>query len=111
MARQYPEKAEFLNALIRRTLDLEALFKAGYVDFAFGGSTSIKKVLPVLVPDLRYEDLAVSNGTDAMDSWTRLISMPDGQEKDKLRAELLAYCKLDTSAMVRIFELIERLQS
>lgn len=108
MAEQFPDKAEFLNGLIERTLDLEDLFKDGYVDVAFGGSTSIKKVLPVLVPDLSYEGMDVANGTDAMEAWVRLINLPDGAEKDQLRASMLEYCKLDTFAMVRIFEEMAR---
>ena len=109
MSELYPEKADFLNDLIGRTIDLEDVFKDGYVDIAFVGSTSIKKVLPVIAPDLTYEGMDVANGTDAMEAWIRLITMPDGDEKEKLREVMLAYCKLDTYAMVRIFEEMERL--
>ncbi len=109
MAELFPDKAEFLHGLVGRTLDLEDLFKNGYVDIAFGGSTSIKKVLPTLVPDLTYAGLAVANGTDAMNAWAQLIRMQDGPEKDVLRSNMLAYCKLDTLAMVRIFDAIRRL--
>ncbi|WP_106207130.1 DUF2779 domain-containing protein [Aliiruegeria haliotis] len=109
MAGLYPEKAAFLSNLIDRTLDLEDLFKEGYVDIAFGGSTSIKKILPVLAPDLTYEGMDVASGTDAMESWARFISMKDGVEKDELSEAMLEYCRLDTYAMVRIFEEMERL--
>ncbi|WP_282048415.1 DUF2779 domain-containing protein [Sulfitobacter mediterraneus] len=109
MAEWYPEKAKFLNNLVDRTLDLEDLFKAGYVDIAFGGSTSIKKVLPIIVPDLSYDDMEVANGTDAMEAWSQLLDLPDGPEKDKLRQDMLEYCKLDTLAMVRIFDEIAKL--
>ena len=109
MANLYPEKANFLADLIDRTLDLEDLFKSGYVDIAFGGSTSIKKVLPVLASDLTYDGMDVANGTDAMEAWAKLIEMSDGPERQELREAMLEYCKLDTYAMVRIFEEIERL--
>ena len=108
MAAQYPDKANFLNDLIKRTLDLEDVFKDGYVDIAFAGSTSIKKVLPVIAPDLTYIGLDVASGTDAMEAWIRLITMPNSAEKDQLREAMLEYCKLDTYAMVRIFEEMER---
>ena len=104
----YPAKHEFLDGLINRTMDLEDLFKEGYVDIKFQGSTSIKKVLPVLAPDLDYAGLDVASGTDAMEAWKRLIGLPAGTAKDKLRASMLKYCKLDTYAMVRIFEIMER---
>jgi hypothetical protein len=111
MSQLYPEKADFLNDLSERTLDLEDVFKDGYVDIAFGGSTSIKKVLPVIAPDLTYKGMDVANGTDAMEAWIRLINMPECPEKAELRQGMLEYCKLDTYAMVRIFETMERVRA
>ena len=109
MAVMYPVKSDFLQGLIDRTVDLEDLFKEGYVDIKFQGSTSIKKVLPVLAPDLDYAGMEVANGTDAMEAWQRLVSLPKGSQKNELRKSMLEYCKLDTLAMVRIFEFMEKL--
>ena len=109
MAVMYPEKQEFLQGLIDRTMDLEDPFKEGYVDINFQGSTSIKKVLPVLVPELDYTGMEVASGTDAMEAWQRLINLPNGPAKDELRKLMLEYCELDTFAMVRIFNFIEEL--
>ncbi|MFT7108202.1 MAG: hypothetical protein ACJAVT_002736 [Yoonia sp.] len=78
------------------------------MDIAFAGSTSIKKVLPVIAPDLTYSGMDVASGTDAMEAWIRLITMPDDNSRDQLREAMLEYCKLDTYAMVRIFEEMER---
>ena len=104
----YPNKDDFLKNITERTLDLEDIFKGGYVDISFGGSTSIKKVLPVIVPDLTYNNMAVTNGTDAMEAFTRILEMPDGADRKKLRHDMLEYCKLDTLAMVRIFEEMQK---
>lgn len=109
MAVMYPAKSDFLQGLIDRTVDLEDLFKEGYVDIKFQGSTSIKKVLPVLAPDLDYAGMEVANGTDAMEAWQRLVSLPKGSQKNELRKSMLEYCKLDTLAMARIFEFMENL--
>jgi CRISPR/Cas system-associated exonuclease Cas4 (RecB family) len=103
----YPGKTQFLNNISERTIDLEDIFKGGYVDIAFGGSTSIKKVLPVIVPNLTYDNMEVTNGTDAMEAFTRMLDMSEGVEREKLRIDMLEYCKLDTLAMVRIFEKME----
>src|SRR3546814_19386551 len=54
MAGMFPDLAEFLGELNRRTVDLMDVFKEDYVDAAFLGPTSIKKVLPVLCPELKY---------------------------------------------------------
>ena len=104
MAEIYPEEAAFLESLIERTVDLEDPFKQDYVDIAFGGSTSIKKVLPVLVPELSYEHMDVRNGTDAMEGWKKLIGFPHSPEKQALRDAMLKYCELDTLAMVKIYQ-------
>ena len=107
MASMYLVHREFLYELISRTVDLEDLFKEGYVDIKFQGSTSIKKVLPVLVPELDYAGMDVASGTDAMEAWKRLIGLPAGKEKKELRKAMLEYCELDTLAMVRIFEVMK----
>jgi hypothetical protein len=106
MTEAYPEKAVFLKSLIERTVDLEDPFKQAYVDISFGGSTSIKKVLPVLVPELSHEHMEVSNGTEAMEGWKKLISLPNLPEKRALRKAMLDYCELDTLAMVKIFNFL-----
>lgn len=104
MASMYPQYADFLLGVNARMIDLMDVYAKGYVDIAFNGSTSIKNVLPVMAPDLSYDDLAVSNGTDAMMVWQAFITMGQGLTRDQTRKNLLEYCKLDTYAMVRLFE-------
>ena len=111
LAKLYPQHEEFLLGLVERTKDLEDVFKTGYVDIAFGGSTSIKKVLPVIVPDLTYEGMDIAEGTAAMDAWAKMVDENDSDAKAKLRKDLLAYCELDTLAMVRIFEYVKSVLS
>jgi hypothetical protein len=65
-------------------------------------------VLPVLVPELDYVGMDVASGTDAMEAWQRLISLPVDRSKVDLRKSMLEYCELDTLAMVRIFEFMEK---
>ncbi len=103
MAALLPDKASFLERLNARTHDLMEPFATDYVDARFGGSTSIKKVLPVLVPTLAYSDTDVHDGTGAMEAWVKFIGCADPVEKAELRRQLLAYCKLDSLAMVEIY--------
>ncbi|WP_209403647.1 DUF2779 domain-containing protein [Pseudozobellia sp. WGM2] len=99
---QYQEYLEFMNS---NMFDLEDIFKSEYVDYRFHGSTSIKKVLPVLLPELSYDDLGVQNGTMALDLWGRMVLDKNFKEdKAQVRAALLEYCKLDTWAMVMLFK-------
>lgn len=109
LARLQPEAADWLAEINARTVDLMDVFKADYVDIRFGGSTSIKKVLPVLVPDLQYDQDSVHDGAGAIEAWKSLIESEDEAEKAALRAALLAYCRVDTLAMVEIFRTLQRL--
>lgn len=107
MADYLPDKAGFLENVNDRTVDLMDPFKTDYVDIRFGGSTSIKKVLPVLCPHLAYDEDAVHDGGGAMAAWLEYIETTDGAERERLRQELLAYCKLDSLAMVEIYKALK----
>lgn len=109
MAERFPDKSDFLLNVVERTVDLMDVFKTGYVDIAFDGSTSIKKVLPVVIPDLSYDDMEIADGTAAMDGWARMLAEPDTVKRNALRKSLLEYCELDTLAMVRLFEFARKL--
>ena len=109
LAATYPGDAGFLSDMNDRMVDLEDIFRDAYVDTAFRGSTSIKKVLPVLCPDLSYASLAVQDGTQAMEQWLALAEGKVAEnDRQATRENLLAYCKLDTYAMVRIYEELTR---
>jgi hypothetical protein len=73
-----------------------------------GGSSSIKKVLPALHPEFSYSDLEINNGMAASNSFLDLYSCEDEEVITKTRKNLLKYCHLDTLAMVKIFEVLER---
>ena len=64
------------------------------------GSFSIKKVLPSCFPNdpsLDYHNLdEVQNGTMAQEKYLELIRMKSGEEKEKLKHNMLKYCELDT---------------
>jgi hypothetical protein len=101
-----PDLESFLLGLNTRIFDLmEVFLKMEYLHNDFKGSYSIKNVLPVMCPDLSYDGLAVSNGTEAVVEYENLIfgKIPDELKESKFKA-LLEYCKLDTLAMVRIFQ-------
>jgi len=106
LARDFPQHAEFIDGLIARLKDLIVPFKQGWVSSeAFGGSSSIKNVLPVMVPELSYKDLNIQEGGTASFMFSQLAAMPPNVIH-KTRKDLLAYCKLDTLAMVKIWEKI-----
>ncbi len=102
----YPEHKEFLEDLNTRMIDLaDFINKEMYIHPKFLGSWSIKNVLPVMVPDLSYKNLKINKGDIAMLTWWKMVNKKDKKEAK----DLLEYCKLDTLAMVRIWERLKTL--
>jgi hypothetical protein len=108
MAERYPTYSAGLLNVNERVYDLMEFFSRGYyVHQDFRGSASLKAVLPVLVPEFEdaYEKLPISGGEQAMLVWKEIYDgkIPE-DELPQIREDLLAYCRLDTLAMVRIWE-------
>jgi len=83
-------------------------------DEKFGGSFSIKKVLPALVPGLGYEDLPIAEAETASVQLARIIlggPTIHPEEKEEVRQALLEYCKRDTEAMVALSQKLAELAS
>ncbi|MEX2436791.1 MAG: DUF2779 domain-containing protein, partial [Candidatus Paceibacterota bacterium] len=106
-----PKYKEFLEDLNNRVVDLMDPFSNGwFVDKNFKGSSSIKNVLPVLAPDLSYKDLEVQEGGAAQRLWMENVFNNDGnKDNEKLFFDLIEYCKLDTLAMVKIWQTLNDL--
>ncbi|RED48805.1 DUF2779 domain-containing protein [Seonamhaeicola aphaedonensis] len=110
MASLFPEHKSYLEYINSHMFDLEKLFYTAYVDYRFLGRTSIKNVLPVLEPELSYKNLEIQNGTMALDTWGRLMLEPESfEDTETVKKDLLAYCELDTEAMVRIYQKLKNL--
>jgi len=107
MGEQFSAYKEFFMNLNERMVDQEDIFKTAYVHPDAAGSTSLKSVLPALPVNISYDDLSIQGGTMAMEQWEGMVTsdMSD-QEKGKRREELLAYCKLDTLSMVKIYQFL-----
>ncbi|MFC1616579.1 DUF2779 domain-containing protein [Patescibacteria group bacterium] len=102
----FPEYAEEMQKINERLFDLMDIFQKNlYVHKDFKGKYSIKKVLPVLDPKLSYKDLNISDGSMAMNSWKKMVFETESEvEKEQIKKDMLEYCKMDTWAMVRIYE-------
>ncbi len=106
IALRLPKYAEFINGVNSRIFDLMTIFsKQLHIHPDFHGSASIKKVLPVLCPSLSYKELEVGNGSEAMNTWNRLVTEDMTKEqKEELKQSMLVYCRLDTFAMYEIWK-------
>ena len=106
MANRYPHLAAALLAINARVVDLLPIARERYYHPSQQGSWSIKKVLPAVVPELRYDALdGVQDGGMAMDGFLEAIhSDTSCDRKNQIEQQLLDYCKLDTYAMVRLWQ-------
>lgn len=109
LARDFPQYSDDLQNRMDRMKDLMAPFQSkAYYTPGMRGSHSIKAVLPELAPDLSYDSLPIGDGRAAMNAYERLFTETDPETVSRTRNTLLEYCKLDTYAMVRILEELEK---
>ncbi|NIP19022.1 MAG: DUF2779 domain-containing protein [Xanthomonadales bacterium] len=103
---RFPDLAPALQAIVDRLVDLYPVTKSGYYHPDMLGSWSIKAVIPTVAPELDYEHLAgIKEGTEASNAYLAAIQPgSDPAEKERVRQELLEYCRADTLAMVRLAE-------
>jgi hypothetical protein len=105
-----PQYHHQLEEISDRIKDLMIPFQKGmYYDPAMRGSYSIKKVLPVMVPDNPYIKLGINNGVDASRIFLELTEGRFKGDFAAARKNLLDYCRTDTLAMVWILEKLREL--
>lgn len=108
LAEAFPDLSERLLNIRDNIVDLLVPFQSGYYyNRNMGGSFSIKSVLPAIFPDdpeLNYHNLdGVHNGTEAMNIFPAIKNMSP-EERERTRRQMLAYCGLDTLAMVKVWQ-------
>jgi len=110
LAEYFPQLRSDLLLIIDRFKDLCAIIKKHFYHPEFHGSFSLKSVLPAVVPDMAYENLAIQEGNQASLEYLRMLDPSvSSEEKERIKKELLEYCGYDTLALVKIRdELIKR---
>ena len=99
----FPEFADRINAVQDRLFDLLPIVRRHVYHPAFGGSYSLKSVLPALVPEMTYEGMEVSDGKAAGLAWESLVRGGlNRDERDTIRKALLDYCGQDTLGMIQL---------
>ena len=101
-----------LKRINRQLVDLNEPFSNKYIyDPKMKGKSSIKTILPVLVPEMEkaYKNLNIKNGIMAMGAFFKMLKNSDKKEKDQVRQDLLDYCRLDTFAMVKVWQYLNNL--
>jgi hypothetical protein len=98
---------ERINGQVQDLRDVFA--KQHYVHPAFRGGTSIKDVMPVLVPELSYDGLEIREGATASEQWWKMTAddTPAG-ERERIAQALRKYCAMDSYAMYAIWKNLHR---
>ena len=111
LAEALPLYRERLLPLLGRLKDLHALIRNYFYHPQFHGSFSLKDVLPALDPSMKYDRLAIQEGSMASLQYLRMLDpATPSAERDKIKRDLLTYCGHDTLGMVKIREeLLKRL--
>lgn len=109
LAADFPAYASEIKERLSRIRDLAVPFQQRlYYHPAMKGSHSIKNVLPALVPGFNYDSMAIGNGNVAMTAYEQLHRETDLFAIAETRDALLEYCMMDTLAMVKLLEVLER---
>ncbi len=108
LAERLPGEQAYFAAVNERIVDLMDVFtEQMFVHPGFRGKTSIKWVLPALVPRLSYKGLAIQEGATASETWNAIVTGElDAEEAAEARKNLLTYCGLDSLAMVEIWRVL-----
>ncbi len=101
----FPEYSDQIENIINNLRDSAIPFQRKDIyRWEMEGSHSLKDVLPVIVPELSYEEMEISDGAMASNAWLSTWELDDPEEIQKTRNALLEYCKLDTLGMVEILK-------
>lgn len=107
LAVRFASMARALTAIADRLVDLHPIAQDYFYAPSQQGSWSIKAVLPAVAPNLSYESLDVQHGEMAIDAYIEAIDPTTTSERrTEIEQQLVAYCRLDTLAMVRIWALL-----
>ncbi|HAM33975.1 MAG TPA: DUF2779 domain-containing protein [Deltaproteobacteria bacterium] len=94
-----------LSAVADGMIDLMEPFRRRDIyHWKMNGSYSLKSVLPVLVPEMTYKGLEISDGAMASEAYFTMGEISDPAERSRLRKALLEYCRQDTLGLVRLLE-------
>jgi len=111
LAAAFPDLAKPIDRIVRQLSDLLPVVRRGVYHPAFEFSSSIKSAAPALCSDVTYDDLdqIADGGAASTAFWLMATGRSDANTSANLRRALLAYCRRDTWAMVRLHQALKQL--
>lgn len=111
LATIFPDLAKPIGRVIRQLNDLLPIVRGCIYHPEFDFSNSIKVAAPALCPDVTYDDLEeiADGGAASAAFWLMASGRADAATSARLQRSLLAYCRRDTWAMVRLHQALKAL--
>jgi len=106
LIRDFPKYTEELEKIKERLVDLGVVFRKYIKTEATQNTWSLKVVLPTFLPHLSYQDLEIQQGMATMDVYRNLPNSLTKEEYERNIKNMLAYCKLDTEAVLELYNLL-----
>jgi len=100
---RFPDLGPRLRLLSSRLVDLHPVAHQHFYHPDMQGSWSLKKILPVVAPDLSYGAGELQDGNAASAAWFE-AQLPEttAERRAVLASELTRYCALDTEGLLRL---------
>lgn len=113
LASIFPDLAKPLGRVIRQLNDLLPIVRGCVYHPEFDFGNSIKVAAPALCPDVTYDDLEeiADGGAAATAFWLMASGRADAATSARLQLSLLAYCRRDTWAMVRLHQALQAISA
>ena len=109
LATIFPDLAKPIRSVVRQLTDLLPIVRGCIYHPDFDFSSSIKLAAPALCPDVTYDDLEeiADGGAASTAFWLMASGRADPATSARLQRSLLAYCRRDTWAMVRLHQALK----
>jgi Domain of unknown function(DUF2779) len=109
LAKIFPDLAMSIRGVVGRLADLLPVVRGCVYHPDFDFSNSIKAAAPALCPDVTYADLEeiADGGAASTAFWLMASGRADPEMSARLERSLLAYCRRDTWAMVRLHQALK----
>jgi hypothetical protein len=113
LATIFPDLAKPIRRVIRQLTDLLPIVRGCVYHPDFDFSNSIKFAAPALCPDVTYDDLEeiADGGAASTAFWLIASGRADPATSARLQRSLLAYCRRDTWAMVKLHQALKGLSA
>lgn len=108
LARDFPQYKDGLKAIINRLVDLAPIYRNHITTEATQSQWSLKVVEPTFLLHLIYDELDIQHGMATMDVYKNMVQLTE-EESIEARKAMLAYCKLDTLAVLELYNKLEKI--